>query len=533
MALDGFLLPVAIGRDALAFAARSQSSSGAARARRLLGVIRGASGRALLIAILPVATIPLGAQSASIQNRGAGAFDARTTGLPAPLLLASLAGVTRGHLAGDLRIASGTPDTHRAGRVSKGALQQGPERQWQARPTVDRERLHGGAIALTELPPAAGLTSRAPSGRDASSIWRSGFIGTALLIMLQTVLIVILLVQRVRRQTIERFRSTNEVALRSSLARVRQLAGLMINVQEADRSRIARDLHDDACQQLASLALSVSEVARQRGDVQGARSQEALADIKRRVVGLIEAVRRVSYDLHPTTLCRVGLVGALESHCIEFERRHDAQVSVTTKGSLQHTSEDVALCVFRVCQEALRNAVTHGNARRIDISVARSRHELTLTIVDDGTGFDLTAAHSGRGLGLVSMEERAHLTGGGLEIVTAVGSGTTIRARIPVAAITEAEAVEPAPMWAPDWSVPDPEAEHASAHQPAAMPADKHRRSSEGLMHHLLNVRFHSAKARKPVEQATAARRETTGKVLVEPRWTRRASPPDRRRVPR
>jgi hypothetical protein len=84
---------------------------------------------------------------------------------------------------------------------------------------------------------------------------------------------------------------------------------------------------------------------------------------------------------------------------------------------------------------------------------------------------NLTAAHSGRGLGLVSMEERAHLTGGGLEIVTAVGSGTTIRARIPAAPITEAEAAEPAPMWAPDWSVPDPEAEQASAHEPAAVPA--------------------------------------------------------------
>jgi hypothetical protein len=263
MAFDGLLLPVAIGRDALAFAPRSPSSSGAARARRLLGVIRGASGRALLITILPLTTIPLGAQSASIQNRGSRGLR-RSYDWPAGVIALASLGVTRGHLAGDWRIAGGTPNAHSAGRVSEGALQQGPERQWQARPTVDQEQLHGGAIALTELPPAAGLTLRATSGRDAASIWRSGFIGTALLIMLQTVLIVILLVQRVRRQTIERFLRTNEVALRSSLARVRQLAGLMINVQEADRSRIARDLHDDACQQLASLALSVSEVARQR-----------------------------------------------------------------------------------------------------------------------------------------------------------------------------------------------------------------------------------------------------------------------------
>ena len=164
--------------------------------------------------------------------------------------------------------------------------------------------------------------------------------------------------------------------------------------------------------------------------------------------------------------------------------------------------------------------------------MARSRNELILTIVDDGTGFDLTAAHSGRGLGLVSMEERAHLTGGRLEVVTAVGRGTMIRAQIPASAITDAESVEQSALRPSDWTVLEPAAESVSAHEPAAMIPRKHRGSAEGLMHQLLNVRFHSAKSTKPVEQAAAARRDSTGKVLVEPRWTRRAFP-ERRRVGR
>jgi len=181
----------------------------------------------------------------------------------------------------------------------------------------------------------------------------------------------------------------------------------------------------------------------------------------------------------------------------------------------------------------LRNAVTHGNARRIDISVARSRAELILTIVDDGTGFDLTAAHSGRGLGLVSMEERAHLAGGRLEVATAVGSGTTIRAQIPVAAVTDAESVEQAAMQAFDWTVLQPGEEPATAHAPAAITPRKPRGSAEGLVQQLLNVRFHSARSIRPVEQAAAMRPESTGKVFVEPRSTRRAFPPERRRAGR
>jgi hypothetical protein len=131
------------------------------------------------------------------------------------------------------------------------------------------------------------------------------------------------------------------------------------------------------------------------------------------------------------------------------------------------------------------------------------------------------------------MEERAHLTGGRLEVVTAVGRGTTIRARIPASAITDVESTEQSAIRPSDWTVLEPAAESASAHEPAAMTPRKHRASAEGLMHQLLNVRFHSAKSTKPVEQAAAARRESTGKVLVEPRWTRRAFPPERRRAGR
>ena len=101
---------------------------------------------------------------------------------------------------------------------------------------------------------------------------------------------------------------------------------------------------------------------------------------------------------------------------------------------------DVALYLFRIAQEALRNGTVHGNAQRLAVSLARIGEHVELTVTDDGCGFDLEAARrEGRGLGLVSMEERAHVVGGDLQIITRPGQGTTIRVRIPAGACAGAE----------------------------------------------------------------------------------------------
>src|SRR5262249_38654668 len=154
----------------------------------------------------------------------------------------------------------------------------------------------------------------------------------------------------------------NEAALRSSYARIRQLAGRLITAKEAVRTRIARDLHDDVCQQLAVLSLNVSDLKRWGGSVQDADAQEALTILQRRTLNLIEVVRRLSHDLHPTSLRHIGLVAALEAHCFEVERRYDMQVSFRSEGELIDLPWDTTLCLFRIAQEGLRNAAKHANA---------------------------------------------------------------------------------------------------------------------------------------------------------------------------
>ena len=228
--------------------------------------------------------------------------------------------------------------------------------------------------------------------------------------------------------------------LRMSYERIRQLAGRLISAEEATRADISRDLHDDVCQELVCISLAASSLKRSSGDIQDAHAQLALSELQQRAVVLVEGIRGLSHNLHPSVLRLVGLASALEAHCIEVEKRHDVLVGFKTGGDLEHIQSDVALCLFRIVQEALRNGAVYGEARRLEVSIARSADHIELTVTDDGRGFDLEAVRrDGSGLGLVSMEERAHVVGGDLQIITRPGQGTTIRVRIPEGACAGTE----------------------------------------------------------------------------------------------
>jgi signal transduction histidine kinase len=252
------------------------------------------------------------------------------------------------------------------------------------------------------------------------------------LFVLQTLLVASLLVLLARHRQSERILRTNEAALRTSYERSRRLAGRLINSREVVRARIARDLHDDVCQELAGLSIELSNLRCRRGDVQNPVTQDAMTALQRRMLALVEVVRRLSHDLHPSTLRHIGIAAAVETLCIEIEQRYDVQVSFATDGNLEDVRPTAALCLFRIAQEALRNAAVYGKARRVTVSIAESEKDIELTVIDDGKGFDLDAAHrGGHGLGLDSMEERAHLMGGQLYILTQPGQGTTIRVHLP------------------------------------------------------------------------------------------------------
>ena len=223
-----------------------------------------------------------------------------------------------------------------------------------------------------------------------------------------------------------------QAMLRLSFERIQELAGRLIIAQEAERKRIARDLHDDINQQLAGLSLALSAIKRRIGAHDPATLEASLTALQQRTLDLADSVRRLSHDLHPSVLQQVGLTVALESHCAEFQRQHGTEVTLGTTGDLTAIPPDAALCLFRTVQEVLRNAAKHANADRIEVVLARENGELTLTIVDNGKGFDLAQVRrAGGGLGLLSIEERARLLHGSVRIESGAARGTAVRIAIP------------------------------------------------------------------------------------------------------
>ena len=265
-------------------------------------------------------------------------------------------------------------------------------------------------------------------------------------VVVQAVLIAGLLTQRARRRRAEQTIRAREATLRTSYERIRQMAGRLINAQEAARAGVAQDLHDDVCQQLVFVSMGVSTLKSSSGQLQDAETQQALATLEGDTQRVFEGLRRLSHDLHPATLRLLGLAAALRTHCTEMAKHHGVEVAFTAEAVPPNVHKDVAVCFFRIAQEALRNGITHGGARRLSVSLAGSGKHLDLIVTDDGTGFDVSSVYrGGGGLGLVTMSERARVVGATVDIVSQPARGTTVRVRGPAelpgqVALTEAPA---------------------------------------------------------------------------------------------
>lgn len=227
-----------------------------------------------------------------------------------------------------------------------------------------------------------------------------------------------------------------EQALRESLAQNQDLAGRLIGAQETERSRIARDLHDDVGQQLAAVAIGLSH-AKQQLPAGAAGTAAELAQLQERVDELALAIRDLSHQLHPGALRHLGLGVALRGHCREFGERHGIEVDFEAQAEPRAVPPEIALCLFRVAQEALRNVAQHARAGRVGVRVTRRDGQLALAISDDGRGFDCDAAARMQGLGLVSLEERVRAVGGRLAVHACPGEGTTVEVRVPIGEHTD------------------------------------------------------------------------------------------------
>ncbi len=209
------------------------------------------------------------------------------------------------------------------------------------------------------------------------------------------------------------------------------LSRRMMNAQEADRTRIARELHDDIGQSLAVLKI---QMLRAGQPVSGHPEMihASLKDLTNKLEKIINKVSRLSHNLHSSELELLGLAVAVKSHCRECSE----QLGIPIHCSCEHLQEKmdsaVALAFLRVLQEALHNAMKHSGAKSITVGLIGSDHDLRLDIVDDGVGFDVEASRLAAGLGLISMRERTHLIGGQFEIWSSPGRGTKITARAPI-----------------------------------------------------------------------------------------------------
>jgi PAS domain S-box-containing protein len=223
-----------------------------------------------------------------------------------------------------------------------------------------------------------------------------------------------------------------------ALALNRDLAGRLISSQESERARIARDLHDDVCQELAAVSVDISHIRHRGGEVESQEVQKLLGAMQRRTNSIAENLRLLSHGLHSSVLHHIGLVAALQAHCAEVERQHHLHVRFFADGDVEPANRLVALSLFRIAQEALRNSAKHGHARHASVSLSRTGGELTLIVADDGRGFDVAAVREGgAGLGLVSIEERARLVKGQATVTSRPGRGSVTNIRVPIDAVDD------------------------------------------------------------------------------------------------
>ena len=224
---------------------------------------------------------------------------------------------------------------------------------------------------------------------------------------------------------------TEEKRMQESL---RFYLGQITMAQEEERKRIARELHDETIQSLVVLARQLDDIA--SGGKGLSEYKRILLELLRGQINNIMAdVRRLSQDLRPPALDRLGLVPALEWLVSDIRKRLAINVEVRIQGISRRFSPEVELVLFRVAQEALRNAVRHSKATRAEVMVEFDERKIRITVKDNGTGFDLPETtgdlvKQGR-LGLAGMQERIQLAGGSLRIKSRLGKGTTVVVEAP------------------------------------------------------------------------------------------------------
>jgi len=217
-------------------------------------------------------------------------------------------------------------------------------------------------------------------------------------------------------------------------SRLRNVAASALNAAEEERRRISLELHDDASQRLAAILMRL-RLARGLDDAEA--KDAVLEEVRRELAEAADGLRRYAQGLRPPALDELGLGPAIESHVRYIADAGVAPVAVQTEGVGRLESPEAELALYRIVQESITNALRHSSARKIEVNLERCDGVVVATVSDDGVGFDPEAvleSHDGEhGLGLFGMRERAEYVGGRVEIESATGKGTTVKAAVPAA----------------------------------------------------------------------------------------------------
>jgi signal transduction histidine kinase len=233
------------------------------------------------------------------------------------------------------------------------------------------------------------------------------------------------------RKRVDEAIRAREQSLRQTREGLRKLATKLLHAQEEERRRIAREMHDDWTQRLALLGIDIAKLEKHLGTPE--KALLLLRAMQEQLVGLSEDVHALSRQLHPSILEDLGLVEALRSECASFSRREGIHVVYRPEEIPATLPKDVALCVYRVAQEALRNLAKHAAVNEAWVTLIGTGPELLLRVQDQGVGFDPAGGHSQPGLGLSSMQERVRLIQAEFSVTSAPGRGTTVEVRVPLA----------------------------------------------------------------------------------------------------
>jgi PAS domain S-box-containing protein len=219
--------------------------------------------------------------------------------------------------------------------------------------------------------------------------------------------------------------------LAASRDEIRALAASLMRAQEDERRRVSRELHDQICNQLASLASDIGKLA--AGPLPSKEVRAKLEAIKAHVVETSQDAHQIAYRMHTAILDDLGLVASLKALCSQFTEHYPGiALDFEDCGVPDLFPSEVASCLYRVVQESLQNIAKHSHAKCVSVRLGFKKRGAVLTIQDDGAGFDPKAVKGHGGLGLISMSERAHSVKGRLTIASQPGHGTQINLDIPL-----------------------------------------------------------------------------------------------------